>query len=86
MLPQDASFPEPAKSSRPTQLRGNGVAGRLDPASRGPRNEVQAAMLPTALSSAPDMNSYFQALKRRWVTAAAIGGTLAVVAAMAAWF
>src|SRR5262245_54099497 len=44
------------------------------------------AVVPAGLSSSPDMAAYLQALRRRWVTAAALGGTLAIVAAAAAWF
>src|SRR5262249_37520628 len=39
-----------------------------------------------ALSAAPDLRALLHALRRRWFAAFAIGGTLAVVAGLAAWF
>jgi capsular exopolysaccharide synthesis family protein len=62
------------------------VAGRIEAPHRGRDSHPHLVMAPAALSSSPDMSSYLQALKRRWVSAAAIGGTLAVLAALAAWF
>jgi uncharacterized protein involved in exopolysaccharide biosynthesis len=87
MLPQDAGFPEPAKNPSPSR-GGNTkpVAGRIEPAQRSRAVDPYLAMAPSALSSAPDVSSYLQALKRRWLSAAALGGTLAVFAALAAWF
>jgi capsular exopolysaccharide synthesis family protein len=60
------------------------VAGRIDPRRR-PAAEDGPPTAP-ALSASADMGTYLQALRRRWVTAAALGGSLAVVAALAAWF
>ncbi len=87
MLPQDADFPEPAKNNPP--LRGGNtkpVAGRIEPSQRSRALDPQLMMAPSALSSSPDVSSYLQALKRRWISAAALGGTLAILAAAAAWF
>jgi succinoglycan biosynthesis transport protein ExoP len=86
VLPQDAGFPEPAKNTPPARGNTKAVAGRIDPSQRSRTFAPHLAMAPTALSAAPDVSSYLQALKRRWVSAAAIGGTLAVLAALAAWF
>lgn len=72
MLPQDA-FPDP-------------VAGRIAPPRRAAVDDSHTAAAPPALSSAPDMGTYLGALKRRWISVAALGGTLAVLAALAAWF
>src|SRR5262249_29152537 len=56
----------------------------IDPARRGLAGDP--GMVPAGLSSSPDMSSYLQALRRRWVVAASLGGTLAILAALAAWF
>jgi capsular exopolysaccharide synthesis family protein len=87
MLPQDADFPEPAKNNPPSR-GGNTkpVAGRIEPSQRSRAVDPQLVMAPSGLSSSPDVSSYLQALKRRWISAAALGGTLAVLAALAAWF
>ncbi len=85
-MPQDAAFPEPAKNTPPARREGQAVAGRIEPPRRGLSHDPQLAMMPSALASAPDMSSYLQALERRWLSAAAVGGTLAVLAALAAWF
>jgi succinoglycan biosynthesis transport protein ExoP len=86
MIPQDAGFPEPAKNSPASHHEAKAVAGRIEPARRGLASDPHLAMVPLALSSSPDVGSYLQALKRRWISAAAIGGTLAILAALAAWF
>ncbi|HZV03981.1 MAG TPA: polysaccharide biosynthesis tyrosine autokinase [Gemmataceae bacterium] len=86
MIPQDANYPEPNKNNPPTPRQpAKAVAGRIE-ARRGRTSDALLAPVPAALSSAPDVSSYLQALKRRWVSAAAIGGTLAVLAALTAWF
>jgi polysaccharide biosynthesis transport protein len=87
VLPQDTGFPEPAKNPPPSR-GGNTrpVAGRIDPAQRSRAVDPHFVMAPSALSSAPDVSNYLQALKRRWISAAALGGTLAILAAAAAWF
>ncbi|HTU16658.1 MAG TPA: polysaccharide biosynthesis tyrosine autokinase [Gemmataceae bacterium] len=86
MIPQDAGFPEPAKKAPTSRRETKAVAGRIDPSPRGPAGQPQQAMTPAGLSSSPDLGTYLQALKRRWISAAALGGTLAVLAALAAWF
>jgi len=86
VLPQDADFPEPAKNTPPSRGNTKPVAGRIEPSQRSRAVDPHVAMAPSALSSSPDVSSYLQALKRRWVSAAALGGTLAVLAALAAWF
>jgi capsular exopolysaccharide synthesis family protein len=62
------------------------VAGRIDPRRRAAPVEPHLAQTPTALTSSPDIATFLQALKRRWIPAAALGGTLAILAALAAWF
>ena len=86
MLPQDAGFPEPASNPPAGRRDANPVAGRVDPRRRAAHVESHTASAPAALSSSPDVGTYLQALKRRWVAAAALGGTLAILAALAAWF
>jgi succinoglycan biosynthesis transport protein ExoP len=86
VLPQDAGFPEPAKNNPPSRGNTKPVAGRIDPSNRGRIVDPYPVLAPSALASGPDVSSYLQALKRRWISVAAIGGTLAVLAALAAWF
>ena len=87
MIPQDAGFPEPAKKAPTSRRESKPVAGRIDSSRRrGSASDLAPTMVPAALSSPPDLTMYLQALKRRWVSAAALGGTLAVLAALAAWF
>jgi capsular exopolysaccharide synthesis family protein len=84
--PQDASLPDPAKNTPSPNRNTQPVAGRIDPPHRGVLSDPHLAMMPSGLSSSPDVSSYLQALKRRWISAAALGGTLAVLAALGAWF
>ena len=87
MIPQDAGFPEPAKKAPTSRRESKPVAGRIDSSRRrGSASDLAQTMAPAGLSSPPDLTMYLQALKRRWVSAAALGGTLAVLAALAAWF
>jgi len=86
VLPQDAGFPEPRKDQPPSRGNPKPIAGRIDPTNRGRGDVPYPVLAPLALSSGPDVSNYLQALRRRWVSAAAIGGTLAVLAALAAWF
>ncbi|HEY7159394.1 MAG TPA: polysaccharide biosynthesis tyrosine autokinase [Gemmataceae bacterium] len=85
MIPQDAGFPEPSKNPAPRRRGATPVAGRIDPSRRG-SVDPHSAVVPVGLSSSPDMMAYVQALRRHWVVAAALGGTLALVAAAASWF
>jgi len=86
VIPQDASFPDPAKNPPPSRRNAQPVAGRIEPPRRGTVSDLHTAAAPAALSSSPDMSSYLQALRRRWIAAASLGGTLAILAALAAWF
>ena len=70
----------------PSRHDAKAVAGRIDPTRRALTSDSHTAAVPAALSSAPDMSTYLQALRRRWVAAAALGGTLAILAGLAAWF
>ncbi len=83
MIPQDAGFPDP-NNVPPSRREDKPVAGRIESARRAALMEEQA--VPAALSSAPDMGTFLRALRRRWIAAAALGGSLAIVAALAAWF
>src|SRR5947209_17575226 len=81
-MPQDAGFPDPPGNPPPGRRDGNPVAGRIDPpAVPAP----DAAPPPPGLSATPDLQSLLRALRRRWVAAATLGGTLALVARLAAW-
>src|SRR5947209_14568008 len=82
-MPQDAGFPDPPGNPPPGRRDSNPIAGRIDlPAVPAP----DAAPPPPGLSAAPDLQSLLQALRRRWVAAVTLGGTLACIAALAAWF
>lgn len=85
MLPQDEAFPDPAKPTPASHRSLQPVAGRIEPR-RSQIGDPYLGMVPAGLASAPDVSSYLQALRRRWVTAAALGGTLAIVAVLGAWF
>jgi capsular exopolysaccharide synthesis family protein len=86
VLPQDAGFPDPASNPHPSRRGSNPVAGRIDPRPRVAHAEPHNAQAPAALTSSPDVATFLQALKRRWIAAASLGGTLAILAALAAWF
>jgi polysaccharide biosynthesis transport protein len=85
VIPQDASFPDPAKNPPPSRRPAQPVAGRIEPR-RSSVSDLHTAAAPAALSSSPEMSSYLQALRRRWIAAASLGGTLAILAALASWF
>ena len=74
-MPQEAGLPEPNGRPEP-----NPVAGRIEPA---PRDAYPPA---PALSSAPTAGDLLRALRRRWMTALALGGTLAAIAGVAVWY
>jgi succinoglycan biosynthesis transport protein ExoP len=84
VLPQDA-FPEPANNPPTPRGKGKAVAGRIEPRRALPL-DPHLNPTPVGLGSSPDVSTYLQALRRRWLTAAALGGTLALLAAAAAWF
>jgi succinoglycan biosynthesis transport protein ExoP len=83
VTPHDASLPEPT-SQRPRTRRDDvAVAGRIEPAAPPAPPESN---LPPGLSSGPDAWAILRALRRRWVAAVCLGGTLAALAAVGAWF
>ncbi len=86
MSPIDAAFPDPAKNSPTSRGSAKPVAGRIEPSRRGSVGDSHLYAMPEPMGSSPDVSSYLHALRRRWMTAAALGGTLAVLAGMAAWF
>jgi hypothetical protein len=75
VMPQEAAFPEPNNRPEP-----NPVAGRIEAALRDPARPAPA------LSSTPSAADLLRALRRRWMTAIALGGTLAAIAAVAVWY
>jgi polysaccharide biosynthesis transport protein len=78
-MPQEDAFPEPGP--RPNdRSEPPAVAGRIEAA---PRESYPQA---PALSSAPSIGDLLRALRRRWMTALALGGTLAAIAAIAVWY
>ncbi len=84
MTPHDASLPEPT-SNRPQPRRETvPVAGRIDPVLPPPA--PPEGNLPPGLSSGPDAWAILRALRRRWIAVICLGGTLAGIAAVAAWF
>jgi capsular exopolysaccharide synthesis family protein len=80
MVQHNAAVPNPASVPFPGQPEQ--VAGRIEPA-LPPTFEAQ---LPPGLSASPSMGALLQALRRRWVAAVCLGGTLAGLAALAVWF
>jgi succinoglycan biosynthesis transport protein ExoP len=74
-MPQEAGLPDPNGRPEP-----NPVAGRIEPAQR------DAYPPAPALSSAPTAGDLLRALRRRWMTALALGGTLAAIAGVAVWY
>jgi capsular exopolysaccharide synthesis family protein len=79
-MPQEASFPEPSKRPPAERPEPNPVAGRIEAALREPLAPAPA------LASTPTVPDLLRALRRRWMTALALGGTLAAVAAVAVWY
>jgi capsular exopolysaccharide synthesis family protein len=85
-MPHAAGSRDPASNPPPTRREPNPVAGRIEPAP-GPLPPLPPeADLPPALSAAPDAGALLRALGRRWVAAVCLGGGLAVIAALTAWF
>ncbi len=82
MTPHDARLPE---ATNPSQARRESVpvAGRIEPALPPAPPEED---LPPGLSSGPDAWAILRALRRRWIAAVCLGGTLAGIAAAAAWY
>jgi succinoglycan biosynthesis transport protein ExoP len=74
-MPQEAGLPDPNGRPEP-----NPVAGRIEPALR------DAYPPAPALSSTPTVGDLLRALRRRWMTALALGGTLAAIAGVAVWY
>jgi capsular exopolysaccharide synthesis family protein len=70
-IPQQTTRPEP-----------DPIAGRIEP----PLTSAVERQLPPGLSSPPSMGALLQALRRRWVAAVCLGGTLAGLTALAVWF
>ena len=82
-MPHDAGLPDPA-GNVPSPRRGPGpVAGRVEAPAALPLVDVTP---PPALASGPDAGALLRALRRRWVAALLLGGTLAAVAGVTAWF
>ncbi len=81
MMPQDAGYPDPANNPAPARPDVNPIAGRIEP-TLPPRDTGT----PPGLSASPDALNLLKALRRRWMMAVALGGTLASIAAAAAWF
>jgi polysaccharide biosynthesis transport protein len=81
-MPHDASLPDPA-GNVPPRRGPHPVAGRLEVPAALP---LPDAAPPPALASGPDAGALLRALRRRWLAAALLGGTLATVAGLTAWF
>jgi hypothetical protein len=81
MMPQDAGYPDPANKQPVPRPDGPPIAGRIEPA-LPPRD----GGTPPGLVASPDAMNLLTALRRRWMSAVALGGTLAGIAAVAAWF
>jgi capsular exopolysaccharide synthesis family protein len=68
----------------PPHLRPEGpvIAGRIDPTPPPPPDSAP----PAALTAGPDFGGLLRGLRRRWMTAVAVGVPLALLAAAAAWY
>ncbi len=60
-------------------------AGRVEPTPL-PRPAGPNAPLPPGLTAAPDLMGLLAALRRRWVSAVLLGGTLGAIASVAVWY
>jgi capsular exopolysaccharide synthesis family protein len=88
-MPHDAGLPEPTSNLPPVRHEPNPVAGRIEaPPPRMPALVIPGPDpdLPPGLSAAPDAGALLRSLGRRWVAAVCLGGTLAAIAGIAAWF
>ena len=88
MIPQDAGLPDPSgqlpQSPMPREVPP--VAGRVGEAAPLPPRLTSSLPPPPALSATPDVLSLLLALRRRWISAVLLGGTLASIAAIGMWF
>jgi polysaccharide biosynthesis transport protein len=81
MMPQEANHPEPGhRKPAVEQTEPTVVAGRIEAALRDSYPPAPA------LSSSPSLGDLLRVLRRRWMTALALGGTLAAIAAVAVWY
>jgi capsular exopolysaccharide synthesis family protein len=84
VIPHDAGLPDPSSNLPPPQRdHYPPVAGRIEPGI--PVGRAPEAPTPPGLSATPDLFSLLQALRRRWIAAVLLGGTLAVVAGVTTW-
>jgi capsular exopolysaccharide synthesis family protein len=87
VIPHDAGLPDPSHQVPPSQPREPvPIAGRIEgvPVAR-PALPPPGPAAP-ALSAAPDFFTLLAALRRRWISAVLLGGTLAAIAAVSVWF
>ncbi len=86
-MPHDAGLPDPSGPlPSPTPPREfHPVAGRIGEQPLPPRPQPTLPP-PPALSAAPDVWSLLLALRRRWISAVTLGGSLSAIAAAAMWF
>ncbi|MFO0881175.1 MAG: polysaccharide biosynthesis tyrosine autokinase [Gemmataceae bacterium] len=84
-MPHDAGLPSSSMPRPGPTQRGSAPApGRADTpaATRSQPTNVQ----PPGLNAAPDVFSLLSALRHRWISAVLLGGTLGVIAGIAAWY
>jgi capsular exopolysaccharide synthesis family protein len=85
VIPHDAGLPDPSSHVPPSQPRdAQPIAGRIDSTPTSPRVPVPPPTAP-GLSASPDVFSLLVALRRRWIAAVLLGGTLATIAAVTVW-
>ncbi len=80
MIPQEAGLPEPSHRPPADRQELKAVAGRIEAAVRDSYPQAPA------LSATPGVGELLRALRRRWMAAVALGGTLAAIAAVAVWY
>jgi capsular exopolysaccharide synthesis family protein len=96
-MPHDASLPDPSRRQPGPSRGANPIAGRIDtPSPATPPSDPVIAPFPTrraapppvppALSAQPDLMTLLGSLRRRWVAAVLLGGTLAAITAVAVYW
>jgi capsular exopolysaccharide synthesis family protein len=84
-MPHDAGLPDPSSHLPPPQHRSpSPIAGRVEPL-EPVRPAGPPPAPPPGLSAAPDLGSLLGSLRRRWISAVLLGGSLAAITAIVVW-
>lgn len=86
-MPQDAGLPDPSSPlSMPGPRDAQPIAGRINPKLMPIPGGPSDPQAPPGLSATPDVMALLAGLRQRWISAVLLGGTLAVITGLAAWF